>query len=84
MGGVRAFHDAAALVRQMPESHLNCPASIPWLDGLALGPALVRGDWLQCSQPYQEDRAEVVAWLAGLPAREYARLLAADVCKVLH
>ena len=65
------FDAAAALVRQMPEAYLNSPASIPWLAGLALGPALVRGDWLQFHQHYQEDHAaEVEAWLAALPARE--------------
>ena len=63
------FDEVAALVRQMPEEYLNSPASIPWVAGLALGPALVRGEWLQFSQHYQEEHAaEVEAWLAGLPA----------------
>jgi hypothetical protein len=58
------FDTFAALVRQMPETYLNSPGSIPWSEDYMLGPALISGDFY--SHFRDDHQAEVEAWLAGI------------------
>lgn len=52
-------------IQLLPEERLNDPAAFPWLEGQALGPAIVGGDYF--GHLHEEHEPAIRAWLATPP-----------------
>lgn len=62
----RNFERLTAVVQSASDDYLNDPASLPWVEGYALGPAVVSGEWF--AHLHEDHLADIRAWLATLPA----------------
>ncbi len=62
----RVYARLAEVVQALPEADLNDPARFPWMDGEALGPAIVSGAWF--GHLHDEHEPAIREWLTRPPA----------------
>jgi hypothetical protein len=61
----RIYARLGEVVQRLPEDELNDPDRFPWMDGTALGPAVVSGAWFG---HFREDHEPALTvWLASPP-----------------
>ncbi|MCC7022595.1 MAG: ClbS/DfsB family four-helix bundle protein [Thermomicrobiales bacterium] len=60
-----SFARLAEIVQMLPDEALNDPGRFPWLEGQALGPALVNGGYF--GHFHEEHEPDVRRWLAAQP-----------------